>query len=268
MSEESVVTGKTDGIVTVTLNRPDVHNAFSDEVIDRLHGIVKDARAAGDVRGLFLKANGKSFSAGADLNWMKRAASYSVDENMADANRLGAMLTDLYALPFLTVALVQGPAIAGGLGLVTACDVAVAAERAWFAVTEVRIGLLPAVISPHLVRAIGSRAARRYFLTGDRFSVDEALKLGLVHEVVDDQAGLDEAETRFRKSMLSTAPGAVAETKKLIEDVELRPLAREMVADTAGRIAARRATEEGKEGIASFLEKRKPKWASGIKARD
>lgn len=263
MSEESVITEKAEGIVTITLNRPDVHNAFSDEVIDRLHRIVKDTRNAGDVRGLFLRGNGKSFSAGADLNWMKRAANYSVEENQADANALGAMLTDLYSLPFLTVALVQGPAIAGGLGLVTACDVAVAVASAWFAVTEVRIGLLPAVISPHVVRAIGPRAARRYFLTGERFDADEAHKLGLVHEVVDNLAGLDEAEGRYRKSMLSTAPGAVADTKKLIEDVELRPLTGEIVAATAGRIAARRATDEGKEGIASFLEKRKPVWVSG-----
>ncbi len=263
MSEQSVIVDKADGIVTVTLNRPDVHNAFSDEVIDRLHGIVTDVKAAGDVRGLFLRGNGKSFSAGADLNWMKRAANYTYDENMEDATKLGAMLTDLYSLPFLTVALVQGPAIAGGLGLVTACDVAVGVASAWFAVTEVRIGLLPAVISPHVVRAIGSRAARRFFLTGERFDADEAHRLGLLHEVVDDLAGLDEAETRFRKSMLSTATGAVAETKKLVEDVELRPLAPEIVADTAGRIAARRATDEGKEGIASFLEKRKPYWAPG-----
>jgi methylglutaconyl-CoA hydratase len=263
MNEESVVTEKSDGIATVTLNRPDVHNAFSDEVIGRLQGIVKDVRAAGDVRGLFLKANGKSFSAGADLNWMKRAADYSYDENLADANELGALLADLYLLPFLTVALVQGPAIAGGLGLVAACDVAVASESAWFAVTEVRIGLLPAVISPHVVRAIGPRAARRYFLTGERFSVDDAHRLGLVHEIVGNQEELDAAEQRLRKSMLSTAAGAVADTKKLIEDVELRPLTPEIVADTAARIASRRVTDEGKEGIASFLEKRKPKWASG-----
>ena len=169
MSEQSILVEKADGIVTMTLNRPDVHNAFSDEVIDRMHVVIRDARDAGDVRGLFLCANGKSFSAGADLNWMERAADYSYDENLADAKLLADMLNDLYSLPFLTVALVQGPAVAGGLGLVSSCDTAIAVERAWFAVSEVRIGLIPAVISPHVVRAIGSRAARRYSMTGERF---------------------------------------------------------------------------------------------------
>jgi methylglutaconyl-CoA hydratase len=263
MTDQNVLVEKVDGIVTVTLNRPDVHNAFNDEVIERLHQIIIEAREVGDVRGLFLRGNGKSFSAGADLNWMKRAADYTYEENLEDAGKLGDMLTDLYLLPFLTVALVQGPGIAGGMGLVSACDVAVAVESAWFAVTEVRIGLLPAVISPHVVRAMGPREARRYFLTGERISSAEALRIGLVHEVVADAAALDEADARYRKAMLVTAPGAVADTKKLIEDVELRPLTRDVVTTTAGRIAARRATDEGKEGIASFLEKRKPNWTSG-----
>jgi methylglutaconyl-CoA hydratase len=247
------------GVATVTLNRPDVHNAFNDEVIAELTDAFD--RLGGDptVRVVVLRANGKSFSAGADLSWMQRMASYSFEENVADANALGEMLRALHACGKPTLAVVQGPAFGGGVGLVAACDLAVAADTAAFALTEVRLGLIPAVISPYVLAAIGERACRRYFLSGQRFPAAEAYRLGLVHEVAPaDQ--LDAVAQELIGELLKGGPASQTAAKDLIGAVARRPMDKALLRDTAERIARQRASAEGKEGLGAFLEKRKPAW--------
>jgi methylglutaconyl-CoA hydratase len=204
-----------------------------------------------------LAANGKSFSAGADLDWMRRMAAYSEEENLADANRLALLLQRLNFIPKPTVAAVQGAALGGGVGLVAACDIAIGAAQAVFGLTEVRIGLIPATISPYVVQAIGERAARRYFLTGERFDAATARELGLLHEVAED---LEAAVTRHVEALLLGGPEALAATKKLIRRVGRGPINAAMIEDTAARIARARAGGEAREGIAAFFEKRKPGW--------
>ena len=249
-----------EGLATVTLNRPEKHNAFNDLVIARLAKILAELGADGDVRLVALAAQGHSFSAGADLDWMRRAAAYSEAENEADALALARMLRALNTLPKPTVALVQGPAYGGGVGLVAACDIAIALKSAVFAMTEVRLGLEPATVSPYIVAAVGARAARRLFLTGERFDAQEALRLGLVHEVVEDAGALAAARDRVVGRLLDGAPGAQAATKELIAAVTGRPVDDGLLAETARRIAARRVSAEGQEGTAAFLDKRKPAW--------
>lgn len=248
------------GVATVTLNRPEVHNAFNDAVIARLNEIFT---AAGDderVRAVVLRAEGKSFSAGADVNWMRQAASYGRDRNLADAMRLGEMLRTLNTLPKPVLALVRGAALGGGVGLVACADIAIAGPRARFGLTEVRLGLIPATISPYVIAAIGAREARRYFLTGERFDAEEALRIGLVHQVVADDDGLRPAGENVVEALLAGAPGAIADAKRLLFRVSGREVDDRMVADTAGQIADRRASDEGQEGLAAFLEKRAPRW--------
>lgn len=249
-----------EGLATVTLNRPDMHNAFDDETISRLSDVFTDLAAQDGVRAVVLAARGPSFCAGADLNWMRRTADFTADENRADAQALGAMLHRLDTMPMPTIALVQGPAYGGGVGLVAACDIAIAVRGAVFALTEVRLGLIPATISPYVVAAIGARHARRYFLTAERFDADEACRLGLVHEVVDDADALAAARDRYLRALGKGGPGALAAAKELVFAVAGRPIDDHLVADTARRIAERRASEEGREGTAAFLEKRRPGW--------
>ncbi|HUN52097.1 MAG TPA: enoyl-CoA hydratase-related protein [Candidatus Sulfotelmatobacter sp.] len=248
------------GVATVTLNRPELHNSFSDDVIERLADIFDDLAKQDGVRVVIIEGRGASFCAGADLNWMRRAADFTEEQNLEDATALGYMLRSLNSMPKPTIALVHGSAYAGGVGLVAACDVAVAARNAVFCLTEVKIGLVPAVISPYVIEAIGAHNARRYFLTAERFPAHEAYRMGLVHEIVDDRAGLEAARDRLLGHFLAGAPGALAETKDLIFAVRYRRIDSELVLETARRIASRRVTEEGREGIASFLEKRKPRW--------
>jgi methylglutaconyl-CoA hydratase len=207
-----------------------------------------------------IEAAGKSFSAGADLNWMRRAADYGEAENVADAKAMGEMLRRLDTLPMPTVALVQGAAYAGGVGLIAACDVAVAVKDAMFGVSEVRLGLIPSVILPYVIGAMGARAARRYAASGARFDAAEAHRIGLVHEVVDDADALAATAAGIVEQFLAAAPGAVAEAKRNIRAVAGRPIDDALVDETARRIAARRTTDEAREGIAAFLEKRKPSW--------
>ena len=248
------------GVATVTLNRPRVHNAFNDAVIARLMDVFT---AAGDderVRAVVLRAEGKSFSAGADVNWMRQAAAYSRDRNIADAMRLGEMLRTLNTLPKPVLALVQGAALGGGVGLVACADIAIAGPRARFGLTEVRLGLIPATISPYVIAAIGARQARRYFLTGERFDAEEAFRIGLVHQVVKDDDGLRLAGENLVDELLAGAPGAIADAKRLISHVSRREVDDRLVADTAEHIADRRASDEGKEGLTAFLEKRAPQW--------
>lgn len=261
MSEESAVLHfSTDGIATVTLNRPDVHNAFDEELIERLGDIFEDLGHQDGVRAVVVAAAGKSYCAGADLNWMKRAAEFTEEDNREDSLALGRMLKNLHNIPKPTIALVQGAAYGGGVGLVSACDIAIGVRSAKFCLSEVKLGLLPAVISPYVVEAIGIRASRRYFLTAELFGAEEAHRLGLLHELVDDVHHLAEARDQILEQIRSNAPGAMADSKDLIYTVAGRPIEQEVIAETANRIAARRKTDEGKEGISAFLEKRKAFW--------
>lgn len=248
-------------VARVRLTNPDKHNAFDDELIRGLTGAFLLLGGSEDVRVVVLESEGKSFSAGADLNWMKRMAGYDYAENKADAMALAKLLNVINYLPKPTVALVQGAAFGGGVGLVAACDIAIGTERALFSLSEVKLGLIPGVISPYVVDAIGQRAARRYFQTAERFSAAEAHRLGLLHEVVADEAALEEAGARVIDALLTVGPKATAEAKDLVFAVD-RPLTEDVIEDTAERIARVRASDEGKEGVGAFLEKRKPAWLS------
>ncbi|HEM46590.1 MAG TPA: enoyl-CoA hydratase/isomerase family protein [Alphaproteobacteria bacterium] len=249
------------GVATVTLNRPDVHNAFDDPTIAALTEAFERLGADETVRAVVLTGAGKSFSAGADLNWMRAMAAYSMEENRADADRLAAMLHALDELPRPTVARINGGAFGGAVGLIAACDIAIAADRATFGITEVRLGLIPAVISPYLLRAVGPRTARRYALTGERFDAAAALAMGLVHEAVPESA-LDDAVAAILDALLCGAPGAQADAKRLVREVCPADRIDAVVrADTARRIAARRATAEAREGMAAFFDRRGPGWA-------
>lgn len=248
-----------DGVATVTMNRPDVHNAFNDAVIAELtrtlHRLGEDA----SVRVVVLRGAGRSFSAGADLGWMRRMAGYSRDENTADALHLAGLMRTLNFLPKPTVAAVHGPAFGGGVGLVACCDIAVASEAASFSLSEVRLGLIPAAISPYVVAAMGERAARRAFLTAERFDAREAHRVGLVHEVAPAD-GFEAAVDAVVARLLEGGPRAQAASKDLIFAVAGRPVDDALMRDTAERIAVRRASDEGREGVTAFLEKRDPSW--------
>ncbi len=249
------------GVRTLTLNREEVHNAFDDALIAELTAALEAAEAADDVRLVVLTGAGRSFSAGADIGWMKRAGGYGEAENLADAEALAKLLTTLDRLAKPTVARVNGATIGGGVGLVAACDVAVAVERAVFATTEVRLGIVPAVISPFVVRAIGQRQARRLFLTGERIDARRAFTIGLVHEVARDEEALDEAVGRIVTDVLQGGPVALAEAKRLVAMVATHP-ADDARLDEAVRLIARlRAGDEAKEGLGAFLTKRPPDWS-------
>jgi methylglutaconyl-CoA hydratase len=244
-----------DGTGWLTLNRPDLHNAFDDALIARITEALAAFERDDRVRVVAIAAAGKSFSAGADLNWMRRMAGYTFDENVADALRLAEMLAALSHLAKPTLAVVQGPALGGGAGLVAACDLAIAAETARFAFTEVRFGLVPATISPHVIAAIGRRQANRYLLTAEVFSAAEALRIGLVHRVVA-AAELADAAGAMLQDLRVGGREALAAAKDLIRAVAGRPLDRALMEDTAKRIARARATDEARARIATFLEKR------------
>jgi len=253
----------TRGVATLWLDRPELHNAFDDALIAALTAEL--GRLAGDasVRVLVLAGRGKSFSAGADLNWMKRMAGYSEAENRRDADALAGLMRALDAFPKPTLARVQGAAFGGGVGLVACCDIAVAADTAAFCLSEAKLGLIPSVISPYVVAAIGARAARRYFLTAEIFDAATAKRLGLLHEVATADA-LDAAIEAILTPLLAAGPAAQAECKALVARVSRGPVDDAMVADTAARIARIRVSPEGREGIAAFLEKRKPAWAGRV----
>jgi methylglutaconyl-CoA hydratase len=247
------------GVATLTLNRPDVHNAFDDDLIARLSEHLQFLAADRAVRVVVLNAAGKSFSAGADLDWMRRMSEYTSAENLEDAGRLAALMRLLDRLPKPTVAVVQGAAYGGGVGLAACCDVVLAAETAVFCLSEVRLGLTPATISPYVVRAIGARQARRYFTTAEIIPAGRAKEIGLVHEVVMGEA-LSAALETLLQALLSGAPGAQEDAKDLVFLNEARPLDAALIAETARRIAERRTTDEAREGFSAFLEKRKPAW--------
>lgn len=247
------------GVRTITLNRPDVRNAFNDDVIAELKNAFIEAAQAMDVRCVVLAALGPAFCAGADLNWMRRMADYTRDENLADAGQLAAMLRAIYECPKPTIARVQGDVFAGGLGLVAACDMAVSVDTATYCLSEVKLGLIPATISPYVIRAMGARASHRYFLTAERFSAAQAHRLGLVHEVVTVDA-LDAKVAELTTALVSASPNAVRACKRLVQDVAGREIDDALVAHTVAGIADIRASEQGKEGVQSFLQKRKPNW--------
>jgi methylglutaconyl-CoA hydratase len=246
-------------IRTITLSRPDVRNAFNDEVIAELKNAFTEAGQVADVRCVVLAAEGPAFCAGADLNWMRRMADYTRDENLADAGQLAAMLRAIYECPKPTIARVQGDVFAGGVGLVAACDMAVSLDTATYCLSEVKLGLIPATISPYVIRAMGARASHRYFLTAERFSAAEAHRIGLVHEVVAADA-LDAKVAELTSALVSASPNAVRTCKRLVQDVAEREIDDALVAHTVAGIADIRSSVEGKEGVQSFLQKRKPNW--------
>lgn len=245
------------GIARVTLNRPEKRNAFDEALIAALAGTFAGF-LADPPRAVVLAGAGKAFSAGADADWMQRAAGWSEDENRADAQALSDMLAAIDGCPCPVLAEVQGFAMGGGAGLVACADMAVAHPDTRFAFSEVRLGITPATISPFVLAAIGPRAARRWFLTGERFDAAEALRIGLVHAVSDTPARQVED---WLEALLAAAPGAVADAKRLVRDVAGRPVTPALRAETAARIAARRTTGEAREGMRAFLDKRAPAWA-------
>ena len=253
---------KKEGVAWITLNRPEVRNAFDDALIASLKNCFSELEADRSTRIVVLAGNGPAFCAGADLNWMKRMAGYGYEENLADARSLADMLAALDRLPKPTIARVHGPAFAGGTGLVAACDIAIGTPQAKFCFSEAKLGLSPATISPYVMRAIGERAARRYFLTAEVFDAAEACRIGLLSACVSSNQ-LDSSVEEIIKHLLAGGSEAHAKIKELIRAVGGRAVDAALVADTARRIAEIRVSPEGREGIASFLEKRKPSWGRG-----
>lgn len=250
------------GVATVTLNRPDLHNAFNDDLIWELNNAFTKLSENDDVRAIILTGAGKSFSAGADLNWMKEAASYTKEQNLRDAQNLSDMLAAVDNCSKPTIAIVNGATFGGGVGLVSCCDIAIGVYGSKFSLSEVRLGLTPATISPYVVAAIGERFARRYFLTAERFTAEEAKTIGLVHEVAPSLQEAFTLANSMIKNILAGAPGAQTDAKDLIASVVNREITDELRTDTARRIAERRGSPEGQEGLTAFLEKRKPSWST------
>jgi len=265
MSDDVIRLNVSGGVGRITMALPEKHNAFDDGLVADLSAAFEAAGRDDAVRVVVLEGEGKSFSAGADLGWMQRMADYSDAENLADARKLAGMMCILNELPRPTIARVHGAAFGGGVGLVAACDIALASQAANFCLSEARLGLIPSVISPYVVEAIGARAARRYFQTAEQFDADTALALGLVHEVVP----ADQLDTRLEEMvgiLLKNGPAAMAASKDLIRRVAAGPIDDAMVEDTAVRIADIRATDEGREGVQAFLEKRGADWRTTTKA--
>jgi methylglutaconyl-CoA hydratase len=250
------------GVETVTLNRPEVRNAFNDEVIAELTAVFLELARRDEVRCIVLAGNGPAFCAGADLNWMKRMATYTREENIEDASKLARMLEVLFHCPKPTIAKVQGDVYAGGTGLVAACDIAVSVDTAQYCLSEVKLGLIPATISPYVIRAMGTRASHRYFLTAERFGAAEAQRIGFVHEVVKAE-DLAAKTAEIAQALVNAGPQAVKACKKLLHDVAGQDISAGLVRRTVEGIADIRASEEGREGIQSFLGKRKPNWMPG-----
>ena len=246
-------------VATITLNRPEVRNAFNDDMIAEVTGAFVALGGRDSVRCIVLAAEGKAFCAGADLNWMRRMADYTRAENLADAAALAEMLRVMYACPKPTIARVQGDVYAGGMGLVAACDMAVSVDTANFCLSEVKLGLIPATISPYVIRAMGARAAHRYFLTAERFDAKEAHRIGFVHEVVSaDQ--LDAKVAELTNALVSASPNAVRSCKTLVQEVAGQDIKAALIGRTVEGIADIRTSSEGREGVQSFLQKRKPSW--------
>ena len=259
MNFSNLVVACSDAVATVTLNRPEMRNAFNAELITDITRAFTDLGQRDDVRCIVLTANGTAFCAGADLNWMRSMADYTREQNLADAERLAAMMRTVYECPKPTIARIQGDVYAGGTGLVAACDMAISVDTANFCLSEVKLGLLPSTISPYVIRAMGARAAHRYFLTAERFSAFEALRIGFVHDVVATDV-LDAKVAELAQALLNAGPEAVRLCKKLVQDVAGHDITPELVNMTIASIADVRVSVEGREGLQSFLQKRKPNW--------
>ena len=249
-----------DGIVFVTINRPHKKNAFDAATIAALHEAFETLHGADRVRAVFIRGAGVTFSAGADLNWMRDAADWSEADNRDDALGLARMLKALHDVPALTIALVEGNAMGGGAGIVAACDMAVAVEGARFAFSEVKLGLIPATIAPYVVEAVGARRARQLFLTGNSFDADYAAHAGLIDLVLPEGA-VDDFIAMLTDSLSGNAPGAMGDAKRLVNDIAHHRIDSGLLDDTAKRIARARVSAEGQEGVRAFLDKRKPNWA-------
>lgn len=247
------------GVAKITLNRPLVHNALDEYVIEGLSQAFLDFSQDSTTRAVVLAANGPVFSAGADLNHMKRVAAYSLEKNVEEAKKLSQLLDIIDKCPKPTVACVQGAVFGGGVGLVAACDIAICVQEAFFCLSEVKWGLIPAMISPYVINAIGQRQARRYVLTADRMSAEDALRLGLIHQVVGE-GELEATVESIAVSILKGSPEAIKASKELIRFVESRPIDETIHDETARRIAMIRSSDEGQEGINAFLAKRPPSW--------
>ena len=247
------------GIANVTLNNPDKHNAFDDDIIKQLTDIFNNISERDDISIMVLASNGKSFSAGADLAWMKRMAGYSYEDNLKDANALAKMLKALNFLPQTTIAKVQGAAFGGAVGLASCCDIVIASTKASFCLSEVKLGLIPATISPYVVDAIGLKASRRYFQTAERFFSDKAQQLGLVDEIVKPE-DLNDKVNSMIATLLTNGTQARRQAKKLSQDVAFQTINDALLTDTSERIAAIRVSDEGQEGLSAFFEKRSPYW--------
>ena len=248
------------GVATITINRPEVHNAFDEHLIAELSARFESADKEEDVRLVVIAARGRTFCAGADLERMRQTADYSEAENLADSRILAKTLHRLNTMSKPTLVLIQGPAYGGGIGLIAACDIAISVRSATFSLSEVKLGLIPAVVSPYVIGAVGARQARRYFLTGERFDAQEAHRIGLVHLLVNDEGEMRAAAERYARMFMETAPGAVSASKDLIAAVRDKEISEELMEDTARRIADRRASDEAREGIGAFFDKRKPNW--------
>ncbi len=249
----------TDGVVFVTINRPAKKNAFDAATIAALHEAFETLHGADRVRAVFIRGAGGTFSAGADLNWMRDAAGWSESDNRDDAMGLAKMLKALHDIPALTVAVVEGNAMGGGAGIVAACDMAVAVEGARFAFSEVKLGLIPATIAPYVIEAVGARRARQLFLTANAFDADYAAHAGLI-DLVLPEGSVDEFISMLSDSLTNNAPGAMGEAKRLVNDIAHHKIDNGLMDETAKRIARARVSDEGREGVAAFLEKRKANW--------
>lgn len=247
------------GIARITLNNPEKQNAFDDEIILDLINILNEIEHSQDLRLVILSSNGKNFSAGADLNWMKRMSNASYDENMRDASSLTTMLQKLNNLAQPTLVIIKGAVFGGGVGLVSCCDISIASNESIFSLSEVKVGLVPATIGPYVIQAIGERNARRFFLTGERFGAEVAREINLVHEV-SNESELDEKIEFFIKLFKKNGPKAVLAAKKIISDVANKEIDAAIINHTCQVISELRMSDEGKEGVSAFLEKRNPKW--------
>lgn len=259
MTEQHILYAIANNLATITMNRPEVHNAFNEHVIADMTEAFEKSGADKSVRAVILRGNGKSFSAGGDLSWMRRMADYNFQQNVEDAMGLGRLLKTINFLPKPTIALVQGNAFGGGVGLAACCDIAIAEEGTRFCLSEVKIGIVPSIIAPYVIAAIGERQARRYFMTAEKFDAAAAARLGLVHEVVP-AGGLDSGAQKVIAALHDGAPTAQARGKNLILEISKRKIDDDLIRFTAEQIAKARASDEGKEGLSAFLNKTEPGW--------
>ncbi len=251
------------GVAMIVLSRPEVHNAFDEVMIREVIECFRDLGEDETVRVIVIAAEGKSFCAGADLNWMRRASEYDEDQNREDAGELALMLNAIYACPKPVIARVHGNAFGGGVGVVAAADIAIGVADVFFSLSEVKLGIIPAVISPYVIEAIGARYAHRYFISAERFSGAEAFRIGLLHDLASSEDGMDEQISTLCTALLANGPKAIESAKNLIQAVSQKSIDDELMEDTIERIAQIRSTPEAKEGISAFLEKRRPNWVKG-----